>query len=131
MQDNLPLVRLDSTPQYQKEIKRLRKIYRSIEKDMEPLIQNLQIGETPGDRISGNKYSVYKVRVKNSNNNKGQSGGYRVIYYTITPESVLLTAIYSKSERSNISNEEIEDRIDRYGGEISTEPEIILTTSEE
>jgi hypothetical protein len=32
----------------------------------------------------------------------------------MTPEAVLLTAIYSKSVQENISNEEIETRIERY-----------------
>jgi mRNA-degrading endonuclease RelE of RelBE toxin-antitoxin system len=114
MPDNIPLVRVVTTIQYEKEIKKLQKKYRSIEDDLMPLIDNLRTGETPGDKISGNKYPVYKVRVKNSNINKGQSGGYRVIYYTMTADAVLLTAIYSKSVQENISNEEIETRIDRY-----------------
>jgi mRNA-degrading endonuclease RelE of RelBE toxin-antitoxin system len=112
MQDNIPIVRVDKAAQYKKELKKLGKKYYSIEEDIEPLIEKLETGETPGDKISGNKYSVYKVRVKNSNINKGQSGGYRVIYYTVTPDAVLLTAIYSKSVQENISNEEIETRIE-------------------
>jgi mRNA-degrading endonuclease RelE of RelBE toxin-antitoxin system len=123
MPDSIPLIRLYTTIQYEKEIKKLRKKYRSIENDLISLIDKLQTGETPGDKIAGNKYPVYKVRVKNSNNNKGQSGGYRIIYYTITPEAVLLTAIYSKSERANISNSEIEDRIDEFDRAISPQPE--------
>jgi mRNA-degrading endonuclease RelE of RelBE toxin-antitoxin system len=114
MPDNIPLVRVVTTIQYEKEIKKLQKKYRLIEDDIVPLIDNLKTGETPGDKISGNKYPVYKVRVKNSNINKGQSGGYRVIYYTMTADAVLLTAIYSKSVQENIINEEIETRIDRY-----------------
>ena len=118
MQDNIPIVRVDKAAQYKKELKKLGKKYYSIEEDIEPLIEKLETGETPGDKISGNKYSVYKVRVKNSNINKGQSGGYRVIYYTVTPDAVLLTAIYSKSVQENISNEEIETRIERYELEV-------------
>lgn len=114
MQDDPPLVRVEKTAQYQKELKTLNKKYRAINKDVQFLIEQLELGETPGERITGNKYPVYKVRVKNSNINKGQSGGYRVIYYTMTADAVLLTAIYSKSVQENISNEEIETRIDRY-----------------
>ncbi len=118
MQDNLPPVRIDTTIQYEKEIKRLRKKYRSIENDTETLVEKLETGEIPGDKISGNKYPVYKVRVKNSNVNKGQSGGYRVIYYTMTTEAIVLTAVYSKSVQENISNEEIEARIEQYELEV-------------
>jgi mRNA-degrading endonuclease RelE of RelBE toxin-antitoxin system len=118
MQDNLPSVRIDTTIQYEKELKKLRKKYRSIENDTETLVEKLETGEIPGDKISGNKYPVYKVRVKNSNVNKGQSGGYRVIYYTMTPDALVLTAIYSKSVQENISNEEIEARIEQYELEV-------------
>jgi mRNA-degrading endonuclease RelE of RelBE toxin-antitoxin system len=128
MQDNIPIVRVDKAAQYKKELKKLGKKYYSIEEDIEPLIEKLETGETPGDKISGNKYSVYKVRVKNSNINKGQSGGYRVIYYTVTPDAVLLTAIYSKSVQENISNEEIETRIERYELEVEQQKREMLTS---
>jgi mRNA-degrading endonuclease RelE of RelBE toxin-antitoxin system len=128
MQDNIPIVRVDKADQYKKELKKLGKKYYSIEEDIEPLIEKLETGETPGDKISGNKYSVYKVRVKNSNINKGQSGGYRVIYYTVTPDAVLLTAIYSKSVQENISNEEIETRIERYELEVEQQKREMLTS---
>jgi mRNA-degrading endonuclease RelE of RelBE toxin-antitoxin system len=64
---------------FTKDVKNLRKRYRAIEADIEPLITQLEAGETPGDRVTGNKYPVYKVRVKNSDVKKGQSSGYRVI----------------------------------------------------
>jgi mRNA-degrading endonuclease RelE of RelBE toxin-antitoxin system len=118
MQDDPLIVKISTTDDYEKDIEKLRKKYKSVRKDVNLLIEKLEAGETPGDRIGGNKYAVYKVRVKNSNINKGQSGGYRVIYYTITPEAVLLTAIYSKSVQENISNKEIEARIERYELEV-------------
>lgn len=114
MQDKVSLVRVIESSRYQKNLKKLGKKYRLIREDVKPLIEQLEAGEIPGDRIAGNKYPVYKVRVRNSDNNKGQSGGYRVIYYTITLESVLLTTIYSKSEREDVSNEEIEEIIADY-----------------
>ena len=102
MQDEtLPIQVNESTP-YKKSLKKLSKKYRLIREDVKPLIQQLVAGDLPGERISGNKYSVYKVRVKNSDNNKGQSGGYRVVYYTIILNSVLLATIYSKSEQEDL-----------------------------
>ncbi len=111
MEDNKPLVKVDRGIKFEKDLKKLRKNYRSVDKDIKPLINQLESGETPGDRIDGNKYSVYKVRLKNSNIQSGKSGGYRTIYYIRTPESVLLTSIYSKSQQENISNLEIEQII--------------------
>jgi mRNA-degrading endonuclease RelE of RelBE toxin-antitoxin system len=114
MQDNRLIVKVEKATQYKKDLKKLERKYKSIEKDIQGLIEKLEAGETPGDRINGNEYEVYKIRVKNSNVNKGQSGGYRVIYYTKSIDKVLLTAIYSKSVQENISNKEIEARIKEY-----------------
>ena len=114
MQDKILLVKVIPSSRIAKDIKKIRKKYDSVERDIEPLIKELEAGETPGDRISGNKYPVYKVRIKNSNNRRGKSGGYRVIYYTVTPEAIVLITIYSKSEQENISDREIEDIIEQY-----------------
>jgi mRNA-degrading endonuclease RelE of RelBE toxin-antitoxin system len=118
MQDKILPVKVIPSSRIAKDIKKLRKKYDSVERDIEPLIQELGLGETPGDRISGNKYPVYKVRIKNSNNRRGKSGGYRVIYYTVTPEAIVLITIYLKSEQENISDREIEDIIEQYEQEV-------------
>jgi mRNA-degrading endonuclease RelE of RelBE toxin-antitoxin system len=128
MEDKALPIKVDRSIEFKKNIKKLEKKYRSIEEDIEPLIQQLESGETPGDRISGNKYPVYKARVKNSDNKKGQSSGYRVIYYTIVTDAILLTTIYSKSERGNISNREIEDLIEQEEIEVKQQDREIVTT---
>jgi mRNA-degrading endonuclease RelE of RelBE toxin-antitoxin system len=107
-------VKVIESDEFRKDIKKLGKRYRSVKQDIRSLVAQLKVGETPGDIITGTKYPVYKVRVKNSDSNKGQSSGYRVIYYIQTPEAILLTNIYAKSDRANISNEEIDIIIDRY-----------------
>jgi mRNA-degrading endonuclease RelE of RelBE toxin-antitoxin system len=124
----LPTIEVDEGIEFKKNIKELRKKHRSIKEDIKPLIQQLKSGETPGARISGNKYPVYKVRVKNSDNKKGQSSGYRVIYYTIATEAILLTTIYSKSERANISNREIEEIIEQEEIEVEQQDRKIVRT---
>ena len=57
-------VEVNLTPRFQKDLKDLAKRYRSIRKDLQPLIQELQAGNTPGDRIQGLDYQVFKVRLK-------------------------------------------------------------------
>jgi mRNA-degrading endonuclease RelE of RelBE toxin-antitoxin system len=52
-------------------------------------MEQLQSGETPGDRVTGIKYQIFKVRLKNSNIQKGKSGGYRVIYYLKTETEII------------------------------------------
>jgi mRNA-degrading endonuclease RelE of RelBE toxin-antitoxin system len=131
MQDEIPPVKVDKSDKFRKEIKKLRKRYDSIEKDVQPLIEQLEAGEIPGDRIVENKYPVYKFRVRNSDNRRGKSSGYRIIYYTITPAAILLTTIYSKSDRQNISNKEVEDIIGEYELAIEQrETEIVEKDSE-
>ncbi len=91
----------------------LSKRYRSIRNDVHPVIEQLQAGNFIGDRISGMgaDYFILKVRIKNSNIQKGKSAGYRMIYQVESPSIVLLLTIYSKSDRADISPNEIRDII--------------------
>ncbi|MBS9383788.1 MAG: type II toxin-antitoxin system RelE/ParE family toxin [Dolichospermum sp. BR01] len=115
MQNNEPLlIEIALTPRFQRDLRELAKRYRSIRSDIQPLIDKLQAGEIPGDRIAGIKYQVFKVRIKNSNIQKGKSGGYRVIYYLKNAQGIILTTIYSKSDLTDVSNEIIEQAIAQY-----------------
>ena len=114
-------IQLALTPRFKRDIRELVKRYRSIRSDIQPLIEQLQAGELPGDRIAGVKYQIFKVRLKNSNLQKGKSGGYRVIYYVKTEQEVILATIYSKSDISDVSNEVIEEAIAQYEQEIQIE----------
>ena len=118
MQNNEPLsIEIALTPRFQRDLRELAKRYRSIRSDIQPLIDQLQAGEIPGDRIAGIKYQVFKVRIKNSTIQKGKSGGYRVIYYLKNAQGIILTTIYSKSDLTDVSNEIIEQAIAQYEGE--------------
>jgi mRNA-degrading endonuclease RelE of RelBE toxin-antitoxin system len=106
MTDKL-LVRVEVSPTFKRNIKTLGKKYRSIRQDVEPVIKQLQHGELLGDRISGISYSVFKLRVNNSDVTKGKSGGYRLIYYCQTATGIILLTIYAKSEQVDIAAEDI------------------------
>jgi mRNA-degrading endonuclease RelE of RelBE toxin-antitoxin system len=118
MQSEPSPIKIALTPRFKKDLRELAKRYRSIRSDIKPLIEQLQAGEILGDRIAGVKYQVFKVRLKNSNIQKGKSGGYRVIYYVKTTQSIILATIYSKSDISDVSNEIIEEAIAQYEKEI-------------
>ena len=117
MQSEPSPMQIALTPRFKKDLRELAKRYRSIRSDVQPLIDQLQASEIPGDRIAGIKYQVFKVRVKNSNIQKGKSGGYRVIYYLKNAQGIILTTIYSKSDLTDVSNEIIEQAIAQYEGE--------------
>ena len=102
-----PLVKVEISATFKKNIKNLQKKYRSIRKDVEPIIKQLQNGELPGDRISSVGYLVFKLRINNSDVTKGKSGGYRLIYYVQTEKAIILLTIYTKSRQVNISTEDI------------------------
>lgn len=114
MSSEPPAIQIALTPRFQRDLRNLAKRYRSIRSDLQPLIEQLQAGEIPGDRITGTKYQVFKVRLKNSDVKKGKSGGYRVIYYVKMSDSIILATIYSKSDRSDVSNDVIESAISQY-----------------
>jgi mRNA-degrading endonuclease RelE of RelBE toxin-antitoxin system len=111
---NKPSVQIDFTPLFIRFLKHVAKKYRSVRDDLQPLIDDLANGETPGDQIQHVKRTAYKVRIPNRDAQKGKSGGYRVIYYIKTSARVVLLAIYSKSEQIDISTDEILRMIESF-----------------
>jgi mRNA-degrading endonuclease RelE of RelBE toxin-antitoxin system len=107
-------IQIEASPIFLKNIRTLAKKYRNIRQDLQPVINQLEQGELLGDQISGIGYPVFKLRVKNSDINKGKSGGYRLIYYLKTLTGIVLLTIYPKSEQSDIEADEIRDIITEY-----------------
>lgn len=103
-------------PQSTRDIKELRKRYRRVGDDLRVLIEQLKQGETPGDRIQGVPYRVYKARIRNSDAQRGKSGGYRVVYYFETEEQTVLLTIYSKTDQADIPTALIRRYIEEYLG---------------
>lgn len=106
-----PMFNLFFSDRFKKDIRKLGKRYRSIRLDLQPLIEQLEAGESPGDQISDTDHVIFKVRVKNSSIQKGKSGGYRVIYYVKTNIQIILLTIYSKSDQSSIEASEVREII--------------------
>ncbi len=95
------------TPEFKRNLRRLAKKYRQIRSDLDPLLQQLQAGDLVGEQIPRLEYTLFKVRVRNRNLQKGKSAGYRVIYYLKTTTQIILVTIYSKSEQGDITAEQI------------------------
>jgi len=118
MPNNSDPMNIDLTPEYRKNLKNLAKKYRNIRSDTQSAIAELQNGSVLGDRLVGfgsNLY-VYKVRVKNSDIQKGKSAGYRIIYLLESESSILLLTIYSKSEQEDITVAQIQSILDYFYG---------------
>ena len=108
-----PFVEIRFSDEFKNSLRKLAKKYRSIRKDLQPVLEDLQQGKFQGDQIANIGYTVFKLRVKNSDNQKGKSAGYRVIYYVRTTTSVILITIYSKSEQADIPASEIKRIIEK------------------
>lgn len=68
-------VSVEFTAPFKRNLKGLAKRYRQIQADILPVIEQLQQGNFIGDQITGTSYTVLKVRAKNSDVQKGKSGG--------------------------------------------------------
>jgi mRNA-degrading endonuclease RelE of RelBE toxin-antitoxin system len=111
MQSDTPIVQIYLSPEYKQNLRSLSKRYRNIRSDTQEILEQIQSGNFVGDRLGGlgENYFVIKVRIKNSNIQKGKSAGYRLIYQVESPTSVMLLTIYSKSDRDDITLNEIWD----------------------
>lgn len=95
-----------SIPKFEKELKRLVKKYHSLKAEYIELVQSLKTHPEQGISLGNN---CYKIRLGIAAKAKGKSGGARVVtYLMIKEETVYLLAIFDKSEKENISDQELQ-----------------------
>src|SRR5271170_656112 len=75
------------------------------EEAREELFDHLHEHPDSGDVIAGTG-GVRKLRWRTGRNNKGKSGGVRVLYHYTQSILVLLITLYEKSEKEDISQAE-------------------------
>jgi len=98
-------IEVSYTPDFERQLKRLANKYPSIYKDLDSLIDDLEINPQSGESLGKN---LYKVRMPISSKSKGKSGGARVITYVLLKNnSIYLAAIYDKSEQSTIDTQRL------------------------
>ncbi len=100
--------------QFARDARKLKRDYPHILNDVRALRGQLEAGERPGDRLQGLEHVAFKVRVRNSDVQRGKSGGYRVIYYLALADQVVLITIYSKSNQSDIPTDKLRHFIAEY-----------------
>jgi mRNA-degrading endonuclease RelE of RelBE toxin-antitoxin system len=102
-------VQIDLSPEFQRNLRDLSKRYRNIRSDIQVVVGDIEVGNFIGDRITGvgDNYTVLKLRVRNRDIKKGKSAGYRLIYQIESPTSILFLTIYAKSDRSDITADEV------------------------
>ncbi len=96
---------------FKSNFKKLNKKYKSIKDDINTLILDLK--ENP--KIWTELWNwLYKIRLKNSDNNKWKGWWYRTITYYNNLDVVILLIIYSKSEKENILEKELLEILKHY-----------------
>ncbi|MEB3227086.1 MAG: type II toxin-antitoxin system RelE/ParE family toxin [Synechocystis sp.] len=114
MAEEVPSVQILFSDEFKARLRTLAKRYRSIRTDLQPLIDDLQAGNFIGDQIPGTGYTVFKVRLRNSDIPKGKRSGYRVIYQLKDDSCVLLLLIYAKSDQTDVGVKEVRDIINKF-----------------
>ena len=108
------VIRVFLSIDFRRRLRTLAKRYRSIRSDLQPVIEQLKTGDIVGDQIAGTDYSVFKVRIKNSDVKKGKSAGYRLVYQLRDRTYILLVLLYSKSDQQDVTAEEINRAIAEF-----------------
>lgn len=97
--------------EFERSFKKLHKKYPSLKKDIASLILILEKSPQTGTPLGSN---FYKIRLAITSKTQGKSGGARVITFVHYANNIVfLSAIYDKSEVSNISDSELK-RIAKY-----------------
>jgi len=100
--------KIDTIPRFEKDVKRLKKKFPKIKNDLEVFVNELSSNPELGINLGEN---IFKVRIPNSSIPTGKSGGFRVITYYKTDDTLYLVTIYSKTEQDNILTEKLKEII--------------------
>lgn len=98
---------VEYTHNFLREFKKLQKKSKTLIDELEDLCDLLEKEPQTGQFLGK---GFYKIRLKGPN--RGKRSSYRVITYILTEENIVkLVAIYSKSEKTNILREDLEQII--------------------
>lgn len=108
-------VSISFTFEFKRNLRALAKKYRSIRSDIQPLIDQLLAGKLLGDQVPGAGLTIFKIRLQNSDIQKGKRSGYRCIYYLKTKNDIILVTVYSKSEQSDVTASKLQSILQEMG----------------
>ena len=101
--------KIEATPEFVSEAKKLTKKYPSLKNDIAGLTEELSNNPQQGTSLGKN---TYKIRLAIASKGKGKSGGARIITCVkIVASTVYLVSIYDKSVQNDISDKELKERI--------------------
>jgi len=97
-----------TTALFDKQAKKLHKKYKHLKDDIAVFVAQFETLHLSSVTISSN---IHKIRIANSDKNRGKSAGYRIYYYLYIEETVYLLTIYDKSETEMIDEALLGDMI--------------------
>jgi len=101
------------TDGFKKRIKRIAKKYRSLKTDLDNLVTSLETNPVQGEPLGKD---CYKVRMGITSKGRGKSGGARIITCVkIVDKNVFLLTVYDKSEKSSVSDKELDELLKLAG----------------
>lgn len=103
-------VEVRTWPGYQDALAKLRRKYPRIDADIAQALQGGPVGRM--DALPGYSHKLWKYRVASRDMGRGKRGGFRIIFYMHPdqhkePKVIHLLTIYAKSERADVSHEEL------------------------
>ena len=120
--------RIVAIDDFNRDAKRLGKKYVSLKSELKELENQLLENPRTGMFI---KENTYKIRLGVKSKGKGKSGGMRIITYVVEVEieenekeqdfTVILVAIYDKSEMENLPDKQLRNLIDDIETELNDE----------
>ena len=99
-------VEVEETETFTRAVKKLQKRFKNIKTDCDKFIDEINTTDDLGIHLGE---GIYKVRITNTNKNRGKSSGYRLIsYLKLIDKKLYLMYVYDKSDIANISEKEID-----------------------
>ena len=96
--------KIDTIPRFEKDVKKLKKKFPKIKDDLAKFINELSLNPELGIKLGEN---IFKIRIPNASIPTGKSGGFRIITYYKTNNTLYLVTTYSKTEQDNILTDKL------------------------
>lgn len=104
-------MKIEYSQSFLRQAKQLAKKFKLLKQDLQQAVQDIQTNQNLGVELGNN---LFKKRVKNSSIPTGKSGGFRIIIYAELKNSIVLIAIYSKTEKDTLTDAELSKLIESY-----------------
>ena len=112
--------RVHFCPSFDRSIKGLIKRFPHVKDDSRVAIGLLTKEPRSGDVIP-NSSGLRKLRIRNTDQVKGKSGGYRLIYHVrdFPSPTIYLLLLYSKSDKSDVTSQELKQLLNELMDEFA------------